>query len=201
MGKTLTLSLGGSLFELTPKKVDRDKLYGRTELRVINADGSFCCQAAINSDGVNIVCPGATKIGVTDGSGRWVEKQSLMPMAPDGSVPPRIPSSFDVEIELTREASVEELLDMSVQSVYMLAGDEVSVLESLLNGRIYAFEFSYRGGYESNSAFLLASEHGLFLLTGTALGYDYVGLEETGLLDDTDEELNIEEGGLDFSMM
>lgn len=201
MGKTLTLSLDGSFFELTPKKVDRDKLYGHTELRVINADGSFCSQAAINSDGVNIVCPGATKIGIADESGNWVDKQSLLPVLPDGTTPEKVPSSFDVEIPLVREATLEEVLDLTVQSVYLLAGDEISSLESRLQDHIYAFEFSYRGGYENNSAFILANDQGVFMLTGTSGRYDYLGLEEVGELDGPDEEFSIEEGGLDFSMM
>ncbi|MDE6544453.1 MAG: hypothetical protein K2K76_10885 [Muribaculaceae bacterium] len=201
MAKTLTISFGNSSFELTPKKVDRNRLYGYAELRGINPDGSFCYQASVNADGVNIICPGATKIGVMDDMGNWVDKQTLIPLMDDGSSPVRIPSSFDGGICLTREASLEELLDLTIQSVYQLSGEDALSLSGSLGESIFTFDFSYRGGYESNSAFLLANDYGVFMLVGTLGKYEYLGLDEVGELDNPDEDLNIEDGDLDFSMM
>ncbi|MDE6239370.1 MAG: hypothetical protein K2M54_05205 [Muribaculaceae bacterium] len=201
MAKTIAISLRGSSFELIPQKVDRDKLYGHTELRVLNADGTCCSQAAINGDGINIICPGATKIGIIDNSGNWVDKQALIPKAEDGSTPVKIPSSFDNEISLAREASIEELLDLSIQSVYQLTGIDAIKLAAGIDSRIYTFPFSYRGGYECNTAFVLANENGVFMLTGTLTTYEFVGLDEFAELDTSDEDINIEDGELDFSMM
>lgn len=201
MAKTLTFRMGDSRLELSPKKVDRDKLYGHTELRVLNADGRVCSLASINSDGVNIICPGATKIGITDDDGNWVDKQTLIPMTTDGNALSRIPSSFDSEINLTREVTTEQLLDLNIQSVYQLTGAETTTLAEALGNRIFTFDFSYRGGYECATAFLLANQSGVFLLTGVAGKYDYIGLDESGEFDGPEEELNIEDGELDFSMM
>lgn len=201
MAKTLTFRMGSSRLELSPKKVDRDKLYGHIELRVLNADGCVCSMASINSDGVNIICPGATKIGITDEDGNWVEKQTLIPVTADGTSLSRIPSSFDSEIDLTREATPEQLLDLNIQSVYQLTGVETTALAEVLGDRIFTFDFSYRGGYECATAFLLSNQFGVFLLTGITGKYDYIGLDEAGEFDGPEEELNIEDGGLDFSMM
>lgn len=201
MAKTLTLSLSGTSFNLLPKKVDRNKLYGHTELRVVNSDGALCSQAAINSDGVNIICPGATKIGIVDQSGNWVERQSLVPVSVDGSALEWIPSSFEHDVMLTREATPEELLDLNIQSVYLLAGTDADALISGMGDRIFAFDFSYRGGYESNAAYLIANEHGLFMLTGIPGSYEYLGLDETAELDNPDEDFDIDEMEFEFSMM
>lgn len=201
MAKTLAISLGSTSFELIPQKVDRDKLYGHTEIRVLNADGTCCSQAAINGDGVNIICPGATKIGITDDSGNWVDKQALIPKLEDGSTPVKIQSSFDSEISLAREASIEELLDLSIQSVYQLTGMDAIQLAVAINERIYTFDFSYKGGYECCTAFVLANENGVFMLTGTSATYEYVGMDELAELDACDGDINIEDGELDFSMM
>ncbi len=201
MAKTLTIEIGDLSVALTPTKVDRDKLYGYTELRVMTDDGSACCQAAINGDGVNIVCPGATKIGITDENGNWVERQSLVPLTEDGSEPVWIPSSFDNAIKLTREATSEELLDLTIQSIYQLCGDDINLLSDNLKDRIFAFDFSYRGGYECNEAFMIATEAGVFILTGSSVEYEYLGLEEAVELDEPDEDFSFDDGDLDFSMM
>lgn len=201
MAKTLSFKIGDLSVDLTPTKVDRDKLYGYTELRVLTDDGLACSQAAINGDGVNIVCPGATKIGITDADGNWVDRQSLIPISEDGTEPEWIPSSFDNAIRLTREASIEELLDLTIQSIYQLGGAEENLLSDILRDKIFAFDFSYRGGYDCNEAFLIATDSGLFMLTGTSGKYEYLGLEEIGELDDPDEEFSFDDGDLDFSMM
>lgn len=202
MAKTLTLSTkGGEQFKLLPQKIDRNKLYGYTELRAQNAEGAVCCQASINSDGVNIICPGATKIAVLDEKGNWVDKQSLIPTNEDGSVLKWIPSSFDGGINLTEEATLEDILDLTIQSVYQLTGEDVAGLVNEIGDRIFTFDFSYRGGFEANTAFMLASEGSLFLLSGVKGSFEYLGLEEVGELDGPDEDFNIEDGELDFSMM
>lgn len=201
MAKTLSIEIGDLSVALTPTKVDRDKLYGYTELRVLADDSSICTQAAINGDGVTIVCPGATKIGITDVDGNWVDRQALVPISEDGTEPEWIPSSFDNAIRLTREASIEELLDLTIQSIYQLSGDDANQLSSNLKDKIFAFNFSYRGGYDCNEAFLIATDSGLFMLTGTIGKYEYLGLEEIGELDDPDEEFSFDDGDLDFSMM
>ena len=92
-------------------------------------------------------------------------------------------------------------MDLTIQSVYQLSGEEASTLAQSLGGRIFTFTFSYCGGYESNSAFLLANDLGVFMLVGTLGKYDFLGLEEIGELDNPDEDFNIEDGDLDFSMM
>lgn len=201
MAKSLTFSLGALQFQLSPRKVDRDHLYGHTELRAVTDSGAICLQGAINGDGTNIICPGATKIGLADGDGRWVDRAELVPATVDGIMPVRVASSFDAEIVLDREASVEDLLNLTINTIYHLTGDEEAVLQGLVGDRIYAFPFSYRGGYERQQAYLLTNDHGVFMLAGTHADYEFLALEEVGELDNPDEELALEEDILDFSML
>lgn len=200
MASNLTFTLGGLSCSLCPRKVDRSRLYGHNELRALTDNGDTCLQAAINGDGTNIICPGATKIGITDAEGRWVERAVLVPALVDGVTPVRIPSSFEGEIVLDRECTAEDLLNLTINAIYQLTGDEAAMLTSLIGNRIYNFPFSYRSGFEASEAFLLSNDSGLFMITGTLMHYEFLTLEEVGAIEETEGDEMMEDE-LDFSMM
>lgn len=199
MARSLIFKINGKELAVIPTKVDRRKLYGWTELLVIDSNNKQCRQAAINADGVTIVDQGATKTGIISEDGCWINREELVAMKEDGSVVSPVESSFDSGCVLDQIADIEEVLDTSISSVYQLGGEDAVELLSVIGDNIYKFQFTYRTGYSSGIAFLLANPIGVFILTGNQTNIEYVGLEETGVIDDC-EDAEMEEE-LDFSMM
>lgn len=200
MAKALNLVLGGSTFALAPTKVERKKLYGWTELRATDPDGIVCRQAGLDSNGVTIIPKGATKIGMLREDGNWMEKNELQAVHADGSVAETIPSSFDGEIALDRKVEIEKLMDCIVTSVYQLEGDGAEDLAKAIGTDIYTFPFSYRGGYDASDGFLLSNGTTPFIFVGTEAQFEMIGLEELAVVDEPDDEVEMEEDELDFSM-
>jgi len=201
MAKPLTLVLSDSKYALTPTKIERKKIYGWTELRATAPDNTVCCQAGLDSDGKTIVPKGATKMGMMTADGHWMEKSELEARHADGRKAEYVPSSFDGEIMLDNETSVEALLDLMVTSVYQLDGDSAAALAAAVSSKIYAFSFNYRADYSASPAFLIANGTTPFILTGEQAQFEMIGLEEQAALDELDEEVEMEEDELDFSMM
>ena len=55
MAKQLDIRINGRSFSVYPTKLERKKVYGWNELRVVTPDGTPCQQAGLNSDGVTII--------------------------------------------------------------------------------------------------------------------------------------------------
>ena len=200
MAKELEFRLGDHLLSLSPTKLERKKLYGWAEMRATTPDGALCNQAGIDISGKIIIPKGATKIGMVGEDGLWLEKESLVAVHADGTPAEPIISSFDTTINLVEKATIEDLLDLRVSAVYQLSGEDCEELKGLLGGDIYTFPFSYRGGYETSMAFLLSNGSVVYIITGEKIVFDYVGLDEQGVLTEC-EEVDIEEDEFDFSMM
>jgi hypothetical protein len=132
-----------------------------------------------------------------DDGGRWLDKASLTAVGEDGKPVPVYPSSFDAPIELKEVASDEEFLDNDWDSVYQISHDE---LAEAVGEKIYKFGFSYRGGINLSSGYLVRSPEGLFLFAGSRQEFPLVSLAEETAIDTEEDapEENIDE--MDFSM-
>lgn len=201
MARPLNFILNGVYFAVSPTKLERKKVYGWTELRATAADGSICRQANLDSNGQTIIPKGAIKLGTLKDDGSWMEKSELVAVHADGSIAESIPSSFDADIVLDTKVSTEEFLDNVITSVYQLDGDSASELITALGNDIYSFPFSYRGGYEASNGFLLSNANIPYIFVGSQAQFDFIGLDEQGVIDEPDEEVEIDEDELDFSMM
>ena len=68
------------------------------------------------------------------------------------------------------------------------------------NKEIFTFEFNFRADYEGDPAFLVENEGEVFVLVGKKIEFEFIGLEESGVLDE-EETTEDEEDEFDFSMM
>lgn len=198
MARQLTFKRGNNVFNVAPVKVERCKIYGRSELRVTDAVGNVCRQCGINNDGTTIVEQGCVKSGILTEDGMWTDRADLIAVNKEGKPVAQVESSFDDEIILQDMASVEDLLNLKVQSVYQLADTDSAALAATIGDDIYTFPFSYSGGYEYLKAFLLVSGGFLYIIAGTPCSFEYLSLNESGALD-MDDDAEIDDG-LDFSM-
>ena len=73
------------------------------------------------------------------------------------------------------------------------------LLSSKIGDDIYKFAFSNRGGYELNTAFIITNGPNVFIIVGNDGNYDYIGLEQQGVLDTVEDEICLEEA-MDFAM-
>lgn len=199
MARTLSFKINGREFNVSPTKVDRRKLYGWTELVVTDSDGNLCRQAAVNSDGVTIIDQGATKLGIVSEDGLWIERKELIAVDSDGNEIKPEASSFDCGCLLEETATLDEVLNLNVLSVYQIGMENDFLFRKEIGEAIYKFHFNYRSGVSLTQAFLLANNESIFMLIGTPAIIEYIGLEESGVIDDI-EEFEIEED-LDFGMM
>lgn len=199
MAKQLDIRINGRSFSVAPVKLERKKIYGWNEMRVVTPDGELCQQAGLNSDGITIIPAGNIKTGMLREDGLWMERLELIAIDAYGNKVKAIPSSFDTGIDLMEKTSVEDMLDHNLASVYQMTGDEAMLLSSKIGDDIYKFPFSYRGGYEQNTAFIITNCPNVFIVVGNDGGYDYIGLEQLGYLDTVEEEMSLEDE-MDFAM-
>lgn len=199
MARTLFFKIKGREFPVIPNKLERRKLYGWTELVVTDTTGHRCRQAAINSDGVTIVDQGATKAGIISDDGLWIDRSELIAIDEKGNEIHPAESSFDTGCCLEVAASVDEVLNLNVTAVYHISMENDTLLRGVIGDSIYKFPFNYRAGFSRADAFILANNAGIFMLTGTPASVEFIGLEETGIIDDG-EDFEIDDD-LDFGMM
>ena len=132
-----------------------------------------------------------------DEKGRWIEKSELKAFSDNVKELEVRPSSFDGTIQLRETVPAEVFLDHEWESVYQLSN--VDLAEAIGND-IYVFAFSYRGGTTCNNGFLLRTDAGLFLFSGSKIEYSMLTLSQEATIDDYDDsEEDIDE--FDFSMM
>jgi hypothetical protein len=198
MAASLKFKVKGAEFEAAPVKVERKKLYGWTETVATDASGAACRTAQVDPDGELLIPPGAVKLGLLDEDGAWVDRSELVAVDAEGKELPIVPSSFGQTIELEKTATAEEFLDHAWKSVYQLDGEG---LAEAVGEAIYAFPFNYRADASPEDGFLLASGGKAFLFAGEKLKFEFIGLEEEGVLDDPAEEPEAEEEDFDFGMM
>jgi hypothetical protein len=199
MARVLSLALGGHEFGVSPVKVDRAKLYGRTETVALDDDGHPCELVAMDRSGTVIIPKGGLGMGSLAEDGTWADRSELVAVTADGSPVPLHPSSYDAPVGLERMVSADELLEYNITAVYQL-DDAPSQLVAEIGSDIYTFDYFYRAGHAGSQAFILASGEAVFMLLGQASPFELLGLESAAeVLELADDDADIDD--LDFSMM
>jgi hypothetical protein len=102
------------------------------------------------------------------------------------------------------QAKTEEYLSQIVKSVYALEPADGQALDYLRDhlstGQMYSFPFSYRGGLEFDSAFVVGAGKDAFMVVGKQASLQYVRLNQAAVLDAA-EEKEISADELDFELL
>jgi hypothetical protein len=200
MAKNLTFIIDGKNFEAAPVKIERKKLYGWTETKAFDDYGNECFAAAIDEGGNFIIPKGGTSLGALDEKGCWVDKANLKTVLVETGKPATlVPSSYDEPIRLDTEVSAEEFLDHEISSFYQLTGTD-SDFAKALKDKIFTFVYNLRADYEGSPAFILAQDSAVYMFTGYKSNFEFLSLEQAGVLDAEDEEEE-ENEEIDFSFM
>lgn len=201
MAKELKFNIGDESFSVSTVKLERKKIYGWTEIKAIDSNGNICRQVGLDSNGVTIIPNGSLKMGMVSEDGKWMDKSELIAIHSDGTKAEIHPSSFDIEINLNTKATEEELLDIIVTSVYVLNGDSSKAFAQKIGNDIYKFPFSYRADYEDTLAFILSNGDSAFIITGQQAKFEFLSMQEQGILNEEEETDGIGFEDLDFGMI
>ena len=186
------------------QKIDRTKLYGFKEVLVYDEHETECELATLAEDGKTLVGKGGTGIGQLTADGKWTDKSKLKPIDLEGNEIQPVPSSFAAPIELTEVVTVDNFLEHNIRLIYRLniesgSESEEALHQSLKNGEIFRFPYSYRGGLEADTGFLMMNENDeIFFLVGDSTEVDFVGLQQVSTATSQDSD---DTDLMDFSMM
>ncbi|MEZ6135046.1 MAG: hypothetical protein R3C53_09075 [Pirellulaceae bacterium] len=206
MAKPLVFLFGDQEIAMDLNKVDRSKLYGFKELEVLDEHDEACELATLADDGRTMIGRGGTGLCWLDADGAWRNKSELKPVDVNGDEIKPVSSSFSKPIKLFDTATPEQLLNCNVRLVYsmaMLAENEhtAELLKELGRGTIFTFPYSYRGGLEADTAFLLNNDQGeTMLAVGTETEVAYIGIQSQVAVEE-ETELVEEEDSMSFDMI
>ena len=203
MAKPIKFTFAGeeSVFEM--HKVDRSRLYGYKELEVLDENGNACVLTTLAKDGQSLIGKGGTGIGYVDADGNWCDKDQMKPVDLQGNKITPVASSFAAPIELSEEVSTERFLDHNIRLIYELDPEGITpeLAKRLQAGAMFMFPYSYRGGLEADTGFLMTNAAGvIFFLVGDDSNIEFKSLQQ--VVPVTDYEANDDDASLmDFDMI
>jgi hypothetical protein len=204
MAKPLVFEFRGKQSEYQLIKVDRTKLYGYKELEVIDDQGNRCDFATLAEDGHTLVGKGGVGMGYLSADGLWCDKTKLSPVDAEGKPIQPAASSYAAPVVISEQnlTSADDYLAHTIRAIYLLATAELGQLdETIKQGSIFKFPYSFRGGLEPDVAFLLANDAGfVFLAVGRPALIEFIGLQQ--IAHTVEEELSDDEvEEMDFGMI
>lgn len=203
VARPLVFQLGDKLLSLIPNKIDRSRLYGTKEQEAVDDHGHRCELATLAEDGRTLVGKGSTALGWLDVDGCWCDKAQLKPVDVEGAEVTPVESSFSAPIKLFDTVSIDDYLQHNIRLLYSIEShDDLSELRAeLRQGTIFAFPYSYRGGYEADCGFLLTNEsQEIMLAVGNPTVVNFIGLSSP-VLDASPEEEPDDVEMMDFDMI
>jgi hypothetical protein len=202
VAKPLVFEFRDQSLSFTLNKVDRSRLYGFKETEALAEEGHRCELATLADDGCTVVGRGGTGIGQLSADGLWCDKQTLKPVDLEGKQLTPVPSSFSAPIRLQAKASPFDYLNHNIRLVYHLASEDnvADLVQELKTGTLFSFPYSYRGGLVADAGFLLLGEEDkVFLAVGSPTKLEFIGLQQTAVVEEEDDEE--ESDVMDFDMI
>ena len=200
MAKAIVVEHQGVVSSFSFSKIDRSRLYGRRRRVALDPSAQACTRAALTDDGSLLLRLGMTAQGYFDEQQRWIPHKDLVGLDSAGNPLEVQPSTLGEPVPLAGPIAATELLDVRVQTVYLLDPEELgpALQEELRAGAIYRFRFNYRPGWESGEAYLLANLDGdFFALAGPRVSPEWCAPSALLELGGDDEDFGDE---LDFEM-
>lgn len=198
MAKPIIVTWGGVQSTFDHEKLDRAKLYGKRQRQILDPYEQRCERAELSRDGTLLIRAGMTAQGYFDEIGTWIPSSRLVGLDAEGNPLPHVGSTLGEAQELVGPVAPEEVLDLSVRSVYTLdpKGLDPKLEAELRAGKVFRFKFSYRGGYDTEQAFLVCNNGAFFALVGSPATSEWCELQTTvaddGGADDDGDELDFE---------
>ena len=203
MARELILSLDGQEFPVIPVKIDRERLYGKVEIEAFDEKGTHASIKVLAADGRTLIDKGGTALTVVTEEGTSVSRTKLEAVDANGDPIEPVPSSFD-QPNVLKRAGAEDYLSQIVKAVYMLESADGTPIDYLLDhtaaDEIFTFRFSWRGGLDHDSAFIIGHGSDAFMVVGKQAALQFVRLNQAAVLDSV-EEREISADEIDFESL
>ena len=208
---TLRLVFQGQSLAFTLDKIDRDRLYGYVDKETTDDAGQVCSTALLAGDGHTLAGKGDTALAYLSPDGCWRDRSQLHAVdARDGALLVPVKSTFAFPVNLddpSRIATLDVYLSCTIRLVYRLTHDvdadgrlATALCAALDAGSIFTFPFSYRGGDQAQTGFVLAgADGGIYLAVGQPCAFDYSTLDAVPA--DDDELVEEDDEELDFALL
>jgi hypothetical protein len=200
MAKPILLNWGEESVSFAPTRVDRSKIYGSRKRIAVDASGATCTKASLTTDGSLIIKSGMMAQGYFTPEGRWVQRNEMVGLDEECNTVETKPSTLGVPQPLEGPVDAKEVLDLVIQSVYLLAPESVpdKLTEALKSGEVFRFPFNYSADLEVETAYLVSNDEGTFALIGKPRIANFVEETTSFVPDAPDEE---EADDLDFDSL
>ncbi len=167
MAKAIIVTHNGEESRFDFAKLERAKLYGSRRRVALDATGAPCKRASLTQDGRFLLQSGMTAQGYLAADGRWIPNAELVGLDAEGRVVEKQPSTLGVAQPLA-EVPPRDLFDLRVSSTYALTVQHLeSGLQAALDaGKVFRFDFNYRGDFRPETAFLVKNDAGYFAIVG-----------------------------------
>jgi len=181
MGRKIDVAFHGSITRIALCRVERSKLYGSSRRIGLDAKGRECASALLTRDGIYVLGPGSTAGMYLNKEGDVLSREDLMAANEQGRPAGEEIAVPDRPHELTGPVPAEALLECVVTAMYEVDASDLdsTLAASLSRGDIY---------HAPNKGFLLANEHGVFLIEAESVRFDFVGRDHQTMIDDDDYE-------------
>jgi hypothetical protein len=202
MAKLMVLRLAGEASSFAFARLDREKLYGRKERQVVDAEGRACYPAWLSSDGAALVPSGGLAMLYVDEGFATVERSALRAVDEQGAELPLQPSTLGVPQDLEGPVAPQRVLAHVISSVYQLQAENLgaNLAAELDAGKIFCAPFNFRDDYALEVLFLVRNEAGTFGLVGKPSGFEFVRRELLPAMPAAEEGDDLADD-LDFNML
>ena len=203
MARPLILSLDGQEFPVNIEKIDRERLYGTVEVEAFDEKGKPATIKVLAADGKTLIDKGGTALTLLNEEGTSISRSALEAVYENGDPIEPVPSSFN-HPNILNQAVAEDYLSQVVKSVYLLQPADDAPLDYLYDhltaGEMFTFPFSYRGGLDNDSAFVVGAGEDAFMVVGKPAALQYVRLNQAAVLDPI-EDTEISADEIDFGLL
>ena len=201
MAKPVVVTHGSETLSFATTRVDRAKIYGTRKRIAVDARGRPCSKAQLSVDGSQMLLSGMTAQGYFTPDDRWVARNEMVGLDPDGNLVESKPSTLGVPQHIEGPVDPQEILALAVESVFFLEAEEgqasTGLVKKLKAGEVLKCAFNYAAGLEVEIAYLVANDEGVFAIVGKPVKERWVQQGEVFVPPDIEEDAD----DLDFEAM
>ena len=194
MTRTIDITYRGraSRFRLTP--VDRKRLHGFKRRIALDENGDECATAHLTRDGRFLLGAGCTVDLYINDDGDAINRSELVAVDTNGKPLPTLPATSGRTQAVEASVALDDFLNHVVTKVYALESETLdpTMEKALRDDAIFRVPYRPRASHSETPAFLLANEHGVFLVQAEPCNFDFIALEQEVSAEDWADETNDE---------
>lgn len=206
MGSVVEIVHEGRISRFVLQPVERKALHGFKHRVALDENGQKCHSALLSRDGRFLLPAGSTAETYLDANGEAVKRSELVAVDADGNPLPTLPATTARPQTVEGPITLDDFLGHVVTRVYALEAETLDpALEAELHaGAVFRVPYRPRPAHTETPVFLLANEHGVFIVQAEPCQFDFLGLEQTvseaDAFDDSEADLDEDDDEFAFDL-